>query len=377
MLKGATWLLVGCLLLDLCGCAQFPNSGPQMDLLLSGKPDSQMPLDVVILSPETIGGYGAQPSPNMPVAPRTPLTALRYTIKRGDTVRVTIFGFAIGTATSSTGDNGGLFKSVVDGGNVFDQLRVGADGTITLPYLNHVQAAGRTTTQLETQIATALVAAKSIDQPTVQVGILSTSAMVHVSGDVRTPGDYSLVDGPQTVLDAINKAGGPAQPALQSDVVLRRGSSVISMSMDHLLLHGGDTGLQPNDDIVVRNHPRGFIAMGALKSSGVFPFTKSDPSLLDALGQIGGLVDTQADPTGVFVFRQSRKLDSPGKPTVFVLDFSKPTALFLAKQFAVRPEDTIYVTNAPLYQAGKIITILSGTGNLLRNSSSLSNPSGS
>ena len=360
----------------LAGCASFPNSGPRMGQLFSAKPDPQMPLDVVVLSPENITSYGLAPVRDLPASTRFPASAERYTIAPGDIVNVNVYGYQYGSAAGTTNQSGGLFKSVFDGGNSFDQLLVSSDGTITLPYVNKFHIAGETTSQAEYAIAADFASTESIDEPAVQVSVLSTSAMVHVSGDVHSPGDFVLIDGPETVLDAINKAGGPDQSALQSVVVLRRGGKVFAMPMEHLLLGGGDMPLQPGDDIVVQSQPANFIAMGAVNHAGSFPLLARNVSLLDALGQIGGLVDSQADPTGVFVFRQASAAPQPQKPTVFVLDFSRPSALFLADQFAIQPEDAIYVTNAPLYQAGKVISILAGTGSLIRSSTAYANPVG-
>jgi polysaccharide biosynthesis/export protein len=360
---------------SIAGCTNFPNSGPRMDRLISGDPDPKMPINVVLLSPDNIANYEVTPQLTMPAAVREPLSAERYAIQPGDIIRITVFGYALGSAIGSIGDNGGLFKSVVDGGSLFDQMRVSYDGNVTIPYIDKVHVAGKTPAQIENDVAARLVAWKSSDKPSVQVAIEQTTLLVHVSGDVKTPGDFQLVDGPQTVLDAINKAGGPNQTSIQSDVIVRRGGQSYKMPMDRLMLQGEDIRVQPGDDIVVLNHPRGFIAMGAVTRAGSVPFVAHSTSLLDALGMVGGLVDTQADPTGVFVFRQDNiALDKNTDPTVFVLDFSRPTSLFLASRFSIRNEDTVYVTNAPLYQAGKIVTIFNSTGALVKNAGSYSNP---
>jgi polysaccharide export outer membrane protein len=373
--KLAIFLRVLPLMFALAGCASFPNSGPTMGPLVSGKPDPQMAINVIMLSPGDIGPYVIRPPRDLPASTRSPAAAQRYLIAPGDILNVTIFGTQFGSAIGTTNQSGGLFKSVVDGGNSFGPLPVSPSGTIMLPYINEIHVAGETTTGAQREIASLLASAKQIDQPSVLVSIVSSISLVHVSGDVKTPGDFALIDGPETVLDAINKAGGPNQSALQSDVVVRRAGQIYQMPMEKLLLGGGDMPLQAGDDIVVQSHPMNFFAMGALNHDGSFPFLSRSPSLLDALGQIGGLVDTQSDPTGVFVFRQPVGSDvMTAQPTVFVLDFSRPTALFLAGEFALQPEDTIYVTNAPLYQAGKVIGIVSSTGGLVRNGTAFTSP---
>jgi polysaccharide export outer membrane protein len=248
--------------------------------------------------------------------------------------------------------------------------------------------------------------------------------MVYVSGEVKSPGAFSMVDGPQTVLDAIDKAGGPTPPSFETDVIIRNGQYLERIPMYDLLVAGGDRPLQPGDDIVVQAHLRQFIAMGAVLRQGINDMQAPAPSLLDVLGQVGGLVDTQADPTGVFVFRGTainpvpmsslseeetaartplassseasstsgakasaadvNASDQPGpnggsrldgtsvaKREVIVLDMSQPQALFLARSFTIQPHDVIYVTNAPLYQFGKVISLVLQTGGLANNAKAL------
>jgi polysaccharide export outer membrane protein len=385
-----------------------------MSGLAAAAKDPKMPINVVVLNAETIAPFARSVPLDATSPPRTPVAARDYQIQPGDVLRITIF-----EAT-----DGGLFKTMQNGGNVFDQLRVSAKGDVILPYIGRVQAGGKTRDQVREQIMAGALAGLA-SQPAVMVDVVTSNAMVYVSGDVKTPGAFSLVDGPQTVLDAIDKAGGPAQPSFETDVIVRNGQYLERIPMYDLLVAGGDRQLQPGDDIVVQAHLRQFIAMGAVAKQGIQEMQMPAPSLLDVLGQVGGLVDTQADPTGVFVFRgtainpepmpslseetaartpvasasessatpSARAAaatdvspgDQPGtsggsrldgtsvaKREVIVLDMSKPQALFLARSFTVQPHDVIYVTNAPLYQFGKIISLVLQTGGIANNAKALS-----
>jgi polysaccharide export outer membrane protein len=81
---------------------------------------------------------------------------------------------------------------------------------------------------------------------------------------------------------------------------------------------------------------------------------QQNTSLLDALGSVGGLKEGSANAEGVFVFR----MDDAGraKPTVMRINMRDPAAIFYARQIMLQPDDTIYVTNAAIYEWQKIIS---------------------
>jgi polysaccharide export outer membrane protein len=356
--------------LALAGCANYPNSGPQAGALVSGSQDPDFPIDVVEPNAASIEQYATARAPDLPPPDRIPASATEYRIAPGDIIRVTIFESVDGT-----------FKSLANGGSVFDQMRVDSDGDITIPFVHPrtarganepIKAAGLTRQGLRDEIVRDLEG--KANQPQVIVDLLSNNDLVAVSGDVKQPGAFPLIDGPQTVLDAIDKAGGPNQPPLQSDVIVRRKKSVTRMTMVDLMLHGGDSRLQAGDDIVVENHPPVFIAIGAVKAqqsnsvvSTAIPFPVAHPTLADAIGAFGGILDNQADRTGIFVFRDYSLLGKPaeGNPRkLFAFDLSKPATVFLARRFTIEPNDVIYVANAPLFQIGKVLSIITGTSGL-------------
>ena len=99
------------------------------------------------------------------------------------------------------------------------------------------------------------------------------------------------------------------------------------------------------------------MAMGAVRSPGLQEISKPGMSLLDGIAQAGSLNDNAANPRGVFVFRLPPE-GPQARPVVVQVDFAKPESLFLARQFALRPDDTIYVTNAPVYEFQKLIAPL-------------------
>jgi polysaccharide export outer membrane protein len=199
-----------------------------------------------------------------------------------------------------------------------------------------------------------------------------------VSGDVKNPGRISILDGVRSVVDAINRAGGlatssagnsfnspptnspstgSAAAASQSEVVVRRQGQVILQEQYSDLLAGDDIGIQKDDEIVVRPNSRSLTVLGAVRISGNVPMTKQNITLVEALGQVGGLADERANKTGVFVFRMGDIQASPtARARIFRLDLSDPASMFVAQQFGMQTRDVVYVTNAPLYEYNKVLS---------------------
>jgi polysaccharide export outer membrane protein len=67
------------------------------------------------------------------------------------------------------------------------QYTVGQDGTINVPMIGEIKAAGMTSTQLERTIQNRLMAEKIFTRPTVIISIANVARYVSVSGGVRAP----------------------------------------------------------------------------------------------------------------------------------------------------------------------------------------------
>ena len=111
-----------------------------------------------------------------------------------------------------------------------------------------------------------------------------------------------------------------------------------------------------------------FNALGAVNKTGQNEFSKLNPTLLDALSQVGGLSNELASNTGVFVFRLREPKawqDKDGGwregPAIFRFNMSKPETMFIAQVFGVMPDDTIYVTNAPSVEWLRTIAPIAAT----------------
>lgn len=94
------------------------------------------------------------------------------------------------------------------------------DGTINLPLVGQVQAAGKTLAQLQDDLIR--LYSSQVESKQLTVELLSASFPVFVSGAVLKP-EKVMSDHPLTVLDAIMEAGGPdyARANLKEVTVLR------------------------------------------------------------------------------------------------------------------------------------------------------------
>ncbi|CAN5210139.1 hypothetical protein BH20VER2_BH20VER2_09620 [soil metagenome] len=108
---------------------------------------------------------------------------------------------------------------------VNNMYTVDASGTINLPYINKVQAAGLTPAQLAASVEGSYRSAKIYTNPTITILMQPAARFVNVGGAVRTPSRVPFTED-MTLLTAINAAGGFNDFADQRKVRVMRGSDV-------------------------------------------------------------------------------------------------------------------------------------------------------
>jgi len=341
------------LAIGVSGCQVVPGDGPWMGGAQAGSTDA-LPFDLIDLTPTTVVAYRVvQNSERDRPSTTSGLSAGgRVSVAPGDVLRVRVF----------EPYEGSIFPTIQRPGADLGNQRVTDDGTINVPYAGTVNVAGLDLTQIEQRIAQKL-AGKAQDPQVIVEFIADRTHTVMVSGDVRNPGRVSLLEGTRSVVDAINRAGGPntpnGLPANQIEVVVRRNGQVILTSQYSDLLGGGDIAVQKGDEIVVRPNLRTFTVLGAVTKAANIELTRANTTLLEALGQVGGLNDERANKTGVFVFRMGDIQNNPtARARVFRLDLAQPVSIFVAQQFGILPRDVVYVTNAPLYEYNKFLVAI-------------------
>lgn len=330
-------------------CTALPGDGPWMGGAQTTSTEA-LPFDVIDLTPTTVVAFRQPASVDRPSTTSTLSPAQRLTVAPGDSLRIRIYERY----------GGNIFPTIQGQSADLGIQRVAADGTIKVPIVGVVQVGGLDLNQIERRIIQQL--GNRVQEPEVIAEFDSPRThSVMVAGDVKNPGRVSMLEDVRSVIDAINRAGGPlvAAPGAsnQLEVVVRRQGQVILTAQYSDLLAGGDIPVQKGDEIVVRPNSRVYTVLGAVQKSGNLEMPKQNMSLLEALGSVGGLSDQRANKTGVYVFRMGDLLNNPtARARVFRLDLFQPVSIFVAQQFSLHPRDVIYVTNAPLYEYDKVLT---------------------
>ncbi|MFU1981290.1 polysaccharide biosynthesis/export family protein [Bordetella hinzii] len=311
--------------------------------------DEAQDYTLIELSPQSIAPYARPKDTNPEPAVALPSVPDVHFVA-GDVLRIMI---------ADSAAEGALFAPLASGGTVFENVRIDNAGDISLPYLGQQHVAGKTPSAVEQLIRQKLKGITTDVQVRVSLtGDLSGSVLV--VGAVKSPGRFSALEGPLTLLDAINRAGGPVMEPHLTRVVVRTGDKSYQFNY-HDLLAGKNQVLPPGAEVVLERARRSFVAMGAVGDPGLHDFPSNNPSLLEVLGSVKGLAEAKADAAGVFVFRLAEERDLISgevatRAKVFRLNLKEPAAMFLARQFLMQPEDAIYVTNAAVYEWQKIIS---------------------
>jgi polysaccharide export outer membrane protein len=353
----------------LAGCASLPSSGPTVNEIVQASDNPAAPYKIVELTRANVpdpapGANGAAALGDLGRAPLAETSADQ--IQVGDVLQVTIF--EIGTAlfgaapSASALSAGGEAASppVANAQNLPPQP-VAPDGDISVPYIGRVAAAGLSPQALEVEIETGL-RGKS-QAPQVMVTFRDdVGNSVYLMGDVRTPGRKPLSYAREHLLDMIAMAGGPTNSAQDSWVrVTRAGQSAEAPLGDIVSGDADDLVLRPHDRIEILFRPRSFTAFGASGKVSEVMFQAPDLSLAQALARIGGPLDAQADPRGVFIFRADQSPDKT--PLIYELNMRDPQSYFVAQRFMMRDKDLIYVANAESNAWLKFLTLVNVVAN--------------
>lgn len=377
-LRRAFWrvAIAGAAFSALCGCSMMPDAGPsrrdvELHALAKATGDSGAPIlayALVDLS-QFVLPWIEDPGPGSLLrtfgAGHGPAPEIKVGV--GDTIDVTVF----------EAQAGGLFIPVDAGsrpGNFVtlpNQL-VDEKGYITVPYAGQIRALNRSTPEIQTQIDDKLK--ERAIEPQAIVSIVSqTSTQVTVVGDVLTPGKISINPAGDRVLDAISRAGGIKNPGYEEFVTLQRRGLKGTVYFINLVSNPQENVfVTPGDTLYVYQYQQAFMAFGATGASGEFKFLQERLDLSEAVGRVGGLLDNQADPGQVFVYRiEARSIlekmgvdvsafpqDWQDIPTIFRANFRDPSGYFAARLFPMRDYDIIYVDNADQVEIAKFLGLI-------------------
>ncbi|MEB3420524.1 polysaccharide biosynthesis/export family protein [Salipiger marinus] len=265
----------------------------------------------------------------------------------------------------------GLLAAETTNSTILEEVQVDGSGSIFVPYAGRIQAAGNSPEAIRR-----LITDKLQDQtphPQVEVRRLAgDGSSVSLVGAVGAQGVYPIERPTRTLSAMLARAGGIAiEPEIAQITVLRGGHQGKIWFQDLYKNPRYDIALRGGDRILVEEDTRAFTALGATGTQARVPFETQTLSAVEAIAQVGGLVPTAADPTGVFIFRNEPadianqvlgRTDLIGaQRMVYVLDLTRPNGVFMARDFVVRDQDTLYVTEAPYAQWNKAIAAITGS----------------
>lgn len=340
-------------------CALVPNAGPNKRQIYAGSVQRQGDAFVIAVNDRVTRATAVTPALGFSETFKSAATLTPDVIRPGDTLGLTIW---------ENVDDGLLAAEGVNS-TAIDEVQVDSAGFIFVPYAGRVRAAGSTPEQLRNIITRQLQ--EQTPDPQVEVRRLagdgSTVTIIGAGGQ----GVFPIERPSRTLSGMLANAGGIATEPEITRITVLRGDQTGTIWFNDLFRDPRlDIALRGGDRILIEEDTRSFTALGATASQSRVPFESQNLSALEAIAQVGGLITTAADPTGVFVLRNEPaevanqvmgRTDLIGaQRLVYVLNLTEPNGLFLARDFVIRDGDTLYVTEAPLSQWNKTVSSLLG-----------------
>ncbi|WP_225206453.1 polysaccharide biosynthesis/export family protein [Novosphingobium huizhouense] len=190
-----------------------------------------------------------------------------YVLGAGDTIEISVLG--------------------TDTFNVRTQVQ--QDGTIALPLIDTVTAAGKTAQQLRNEIAGKLRSGGYFARPAVNLTVTSpVSRTATILGQVRTPG-VVILDRPYRLSEVVARVGGLKDQAIDAITLTHRDGSSQKVSLRQIATSGpeADPVLVDGDKVFVAP-PETFYIYGQVNAPGAYPIVEG-MTVRMALARGGGL----------------------------------------------------------------------------------------
>ncbi|NOC81946.1 polysaccharide biosynthesis/export family protein [Ruegeria sp. THAF33] len=346
--------------IGLMAACQLPKSGPNKTEILAGAVQNGGNAFVVEVDDRVTRLASAVPQFGFSSSFSSAQALTADTVRPGDVLGLTIW--------ENVDD--GLLSGETGAATILDEVQVDSDGFIFVPYAGRIRAAGNTPEQLRVLITNKL--REQTPDPQIEVRrVAGDGSTVSLTGTVATPGIYPIERPTRSLLGMLSKAGGVSVASDIALVTLIRGDQKGTVWYEDLFRNPKlDVALRGGDRILVEEDSRSYIALGATGGQSRVAFDSQDLTALEALAQVGGLLTLSSDPTGIFILRKERqdiarsitgRADLKGdQRMIYLLNLTAPNGLFIARDFVIRDDDTIYVTEAPYAQWSKSISLIAG-----------------
>ena len=359
-----------------CDTLLLPASGPNAVVIRSEGTWHGPPYGLVPLSPQVVqilDEFGPRTLTGI-FGDHRPPPEIKFGI--GDVLAVSIFEAAAG----------GLFipaEASVRPGNfvTLPNQPIDTKGYISVPYAGLVPAAGKTPAEVEQEIVNR-IKNRAIEPQVVVALVTQNTSLITVIGEVNNlitsvTGRVPAQPAGERLLDVITRAGGLRDQGQDKWMTLERHGKRATVPFGALIYEpGNNIWAWPGDTIYIYKEPQTYLAFGATGQQGQFQFSAGPLSsawrmtLAEGVAAAGGLLDLQADPGSVFLYRREprelaerlgvdcSKMDGPTVPVVYSVSFADPSGYFLATRVQMHNKDVIFAANAQAIGVEKFATFL-------------------
>lgn len=195
-------------------------------------------------------------------------------------------------------------------------LPVGPDGNISAPFIGTIRAEGKTTSELEAELAEVYKLKLGLRDPVVSVTIDHYRQIrATVTGAVPVPGTFEMKPGDSLII-LYTKGGGQMRDNstdLRRATLRRKGSpELIPVDLYSMLVKGDmsqNYEVRDGDELIIPEETRNrIIVLGRVPSPGPYPY-KEPMTLMDAIALGKGEIEFRSKLSAVRVIRQM-----PGRP---------------------------------------------------------------
>ena len=364
-------VLIATLGLGLClaGCSALPSSGPLADdVVQNGDSAIEKRYVVVDVNDRVVAIMARHRGPSLRARFGDYRPAPDQRIGVGDDVRVTIWEAGAG----------GLFSApALDRASpgsrtaLIPDQAVLKDGTISIPYAGRLNVVGLTPSDVE-RVVLERLAGKAIEPQALVTVSRNLSNSVTVTGEMTNGARIPLSTRGDRIIDVIGSAGGVRGSVHETFVRLTRGNATVTVPFETMLADPRENVfMRPGDILTLVREPQSFTTFGAIGANALVPFNKIGLTLEEGIARAGGLLDFRSDPDGIFLLRfeppslvrelvPGRDIDGREKiiPVIYRLTLRDAKSYFLARSFAMRDKDILYVANATGTELQKFLFLL-------------------
>ena len=350
----ARWIALSVCAIILAGCG-LPRSGPTKNEIFAGSVEKHGDAFVVTADDHVTRATAFSPALGFSQGFINAAALGSDTVRPGDTLGLMIW--------ENVDD--GLLATAGANAAALDEIQVDGAGFIFVPYAGRIRAAGNSPEAIR-RIITEKLEAQTPDPQVIVKRLAGDGATVSLIGGVGSQGVYPIERPTRTLTAMLARAGGITLPPEITQITLIRGAHSGTIWLEDLYADPRlDIALRAGDRILVEEDERFYTALGATGAQVKVPFATQTVSAIEALATVGGISTALADPTGIFVFRDEpaevanrvlNRTDLVGpQRMVYLLDLTSPNGVFVARDFQIRDNDTVYVTEAPYTQFNKIL----------------------